>query len=164
MVSQCHFNLLFSCLEIEHLFLCFRSICFSFSVTIHMYCPFSTEFLSCSRSFLYTREISLCDMNYKSSSPVCHLCFDFAYYVYLAMCKFFIFILLSIFSFTVPRLFFRLFLKLFFFNKFIYLFLSVLGLRCCTRAFSSCGKRGLHFVAVHGFLIAVASLVVGHRL
>ena len=29
---------------------------------------------------------------------------------------------------------------IFFFNKFIYLFLAVLGLRCCARAFSSCGK------------------------
>ena len=26
-------------------------------------------------------------------------------------------------------------------NLFIYLFLAVLGLRCCARAFSSCGKR-----------------------
>ena len=54
-----------------------------------------------------------------------------------------------------------------FFNKFIYfiyLFLAVLGLRCCARAFSSCGERGLLFVAVHGLLIAVASLVVEHGL
>ena len=40
---------------------------------------------------------------------------------------------------------------------FIYL-LAALGLRCCTQAFSSCGKRGLLFVAVCGLLIAVASL------
>ena len=52
----------------------------------------------------------------------------------------------------------------FFFNKFIYLFLVVLGLCCCVRAFSSCGKRGLLFVAVRGLLIAVASLIVEHRL
>ena len=52
----------------------------------------------------------------------------------------------------------------FFFNKFIYLCLAVLGLRCCTRAFSSCGKQGLLFIAVHGLLIAVASLVVEHGL
>ena len=32
-------------------------------------------------------------------------------------------------------------------------------LRCCTRAFSSCGERGLLFVAVRRLLIAVASLV-----
>ena len=42
-------------------------------------------------------------------------------------------------------------------------FFSVLGLRCCMRAFSSCSEQGLLFVAVRGFLIAVASLVVGHR-
>ena len=48
----------------------------------------------------------------------------------------------------------------FFFN----LFLTVLDLRCCTRAFSSCGERGLLFVVVHGLLIAVASLVAEHRL
>ena len=50
------------------------------------------------------------------------------------------------------------------FIYFIYLFLAALGLRCCTRAFSSCSKRGLLFVAVHGLLIAVASLVAEHGL
>ena len=44
-------------------------------------------------------------------------------------------------------------------NLFIYLSLAALGLRCCTRALSSCGERGLLFVAVHGLLMAVASLV-----
>ena len=34
--------------------------------------------------------------------------------------------------------------KPFFFN-FIYLLLATLGLRCCARAFSSCGERGLLF-------------------
>ena len=48
----------------------------------------------------------------------------------------------------------------FFFN----LFLAALGLRCCVRAFSSCGQRGLLFIAVRGLLIAVASLVVEHGL
>ena len=43
-------------------------------------------------------------------------------------------------------------------------FLAALGLRCCMRAFSSCGKQGLLFVAVHGLLIVVASLVAEHRL
>ena len=47
----------------------------------------------------------------------------------------------------------------FFFN----LFLAALGLRCCARAFSSCGEWGLLFVAVHRLLTAVASLVL-HRL
>ena len=44
-------------------------------------------------------------------------------------------------------------------NLFIYLFLAALGLRCCMRAFSSCVKRGLLFIAVCGLLIAVASLL-----
>ena len=47
---------------------------------------------------------------------------------------------------------------------FIYLFLSVLGLPCCARAFSSCRERGLLFVATHGLLIAVAFLVAEHGL
>ena len=48
----------------------------------------------------------------------------------------------------------------FFKNKFIYI-LAALGLRCCVRAFSSCGERGLLFVAVCGLLIAVALLCCG---
>ena len=48
---------------------------------------------------------------------------------------------------------------------FIYLFyLAVLGLRFCARASSSCGKRGPLFIAVHGPLTIVASLVAEHRL
>ena len=55
-----------------------------------------------------------------------------------------------------------LFLKKFYL---IYLlFLAVLGLHCCMRAFSSCGEQGLLFVAVRGLLIAVASLVAEHGL
>ena len=50
-----------------------------------------------------------------------------------------------------------------YFFKFIYLFLAVLGLPCCTWAFSSCGERGLLFVTVHVLLIAVASLAAKHR-
>ena len=46
----------------------------------------------------------------------------------------------------------------------IYLFLVALGLRCCVQAFSSCGERGLLFVVVPGFLIAMASLVAEHGL
>ena len=46
----------------------------------------------------------------------------------------------------------------------IYLFLTALGLCCCVQAFPSCGERGLLFVAAHGLLIAVASLVAEHRL
>ena len=43
-------------------------------------------------------------------------------------------------------------------------FLAALGLCCCVQAFSSCGKRGLLFVVVHGLLMAMASLVVEHGL
>ena len=41
---------------------------------------------------------------------------------------------------------------------FFFFFLAALGLRCSTRAFSSCGEWGLHFVDMHGLLIAVAFL------
>ena len=56
--------------------------------------------------------------------------------------------------------------SLFFFNfiYFIYLFLAALGLPCCVRAFSSCGERGLLFVAARGLLIKVVSLVAEHGL
>ena len=42
--------------------------------------------------------------------------------------------------------------------------MAVLGLRFCTRAFSSCGKRGPLFIAVRGPLPVTASLVVEHGL
>ena len=47
---------------------------------------------------------------------------------------------------------------------FLNLFLAALDLRCCVPAFSSCGDRGLLFVAVRGFLIAVGSPVAEHGL
>ena len=37
-------------------------------------------------------------------------------------------------------------------------FLAAVGLCCCMWAFSSCSDRELFFIAVLGFLIAVASL------
>ena len=46
----------------------------------------------------------------------------------------------------------------------INLFMAAFGLRCCTRAFSSCGEQGLLLVAVRGLLIAVAFLVAEHGL
>ena len=54
----------------------------------------------------------------------------------------------------------------FFFNiyLFIYLFLAVLGLRFCVRAFSSCGERGPLFIAVLGPLTVAASLLAAHWL
>ena len=42
--------------------------------------------------------------------------------------------------------------------------MAVLGLRVCERAFSSCGKWGLLFIAVRGPLTIAASLVEEHRL
>ena len=57
------------------------------------------------------------------------------------------------FKFLLPKHFFL----------FVY-FLAVLGLHCCARAFSSCGEQELLFIAVHGLLMAVASLVMEHRL
>ena len=46
-----------------------------------------------------------------------------------------------------------------FFVVILYFFLAALSLHWCTRAFSSCSKRGLLFVVVRGLLIVVASLV-----
>ena len=42
--------------------------------------------------------------------------------------------------------------------------MTVLGLRFCARAFSTCGKRGPLFIAVRGPLTIAASLVAEHRL
>ena len=42
--------------------------------------------------------------------------------------------------------------------------MAVLGLRFCARTFSSCSKWGPLFIAVHGPLTIVASLVAEHRL
>ena len=49
-----------------------------------------------------------------------------------------------------------------FFN--VFLFLVVLGLCCCPRAFSSCSEQGLLFILVDELPIAEASLLVEHRL
>ena len=46
----------------------------------------------------------------------------------------------------------------------IFYFLAALGLRCCVRAFSTCGERGLLFAVVRRLPIAVASLVAEHGL
>ena len=50
--------------------------------------------------------------------------------------------------------------EIFFFLNFgfIYLFMAVLGLRFCARAFSSCGKGGPFFIAVRRSLIIAALL------
>ena len=46
----------------------------------------------------------------------------------------------------------------------MYVCMAVLGLRLCARAFSSCGKWGPLFIAVHRPLTVVASLAAEHRL
>ena len=75
---------------------------------------------------------------------------------------------LTLESFTFPickleMIFFFFFFKFFKFILFLY-FLAVLGLHCRTRALSSRGERGPHFITVRGLLIVVASLVVKHGL
>ena len=61
---------------------------------------------------------------------------------------------------------FIFFIFIFFRNScsFIYLFMTMLSLRFCARAFSSCGERGPLFIAVRGLLTIAASLVAEHRL
>ena len=46
----------------------------------------------------------------------------------------------------------------------LFLFLAVLGLRFCARAFSSCGEWGPLFIAVRGPVTIAASLVAEQRL
>ena len=43
----------------------------------------------------------------------------------------------------------------------MYVCMAVLGLRFCARAFSSCGKWGPLFIAVHWPFTVAASLVAG---
>ena len=72
---------------------------------------------------------------------------------------------IGLFGLSISSLsFFFFFFLILFIYLFIYLFLAVLGLRFCARAFSSCGKRGPLFIAVHGPLTIAASLVAEHRL
>ena len=42
---------------------------------------------------------------------------------------------------------------LFFKLIYLFIFLAALGLRCCARAFSSCGEQGLLFTAVRGLFL-----------
>ena len=66
----------------------------------------------------------------------------------------------------MTRAFNRCFLLVYCIQELFYfiLFLAALGLRCCMWAFSSCSEQGLLFIAVHGLLIVVASLVTEHGL
>ena len=73
----------------------------------------------------------------------------------------------NVYSHLLPTFFFFFKLLFFFFLiilYFIYIFLAVLGLRFCARAFSCCGKRGPLLIAVCGPLTIAASLVAAHRL
>ena len=50
-------------------------------------------------------------------------------------------------------------------NKFyLFIYVAAMGLHCCVRAFSSCGKWGLLFIVVPGLLTVVASHVEEYRL
>ena len=80
--------------------------------------------------------------------------------------------LLNAFSVSVETIMWFFFFNFFFFNflgLFIYLFMAVLGLRFCARAFSSCGKWGPLFIAMRGPLLLQStgsrradSVVVAH--
>ena len=56
------------------------------------------------------------------------------------------------------------YIYIYFFKLFIYLFMAVLGLHFCARAFSSCSKRGPLFIAVRGPVTIAASLVAEQKL
>ena len=71
---------------------------------------------------------------------------------------FFLFYYTSLFFFFLRNSF------IFIIYLFIHLFLAVLGLHFCARAFSSCGKRGPPFIALRGPLTIAASPVAEHRL
>ena len=56
------------------------------------------------------------------------------------------------------EIFLKIFIYLFIYFWLCWVVIAVRGLS------SSCGEQGLLFIAVHGLLIAVASLVAEHRL
>ena len=73
-------------------------------------------------------------------------------------------LLLNFFILVIYFLIFNFyFLFIYLFFK-INLFLAVLGLRFCARAFSSYGEWGPLFIAVRGPVTVAASLVAEHRL
>ena len=78
--------------------------------------------------------------------------------------------LLAVCMSSLEKCLFRPFIHFFFFIVlqsvllFICLFMAVLGLRFCARAFSSCGKRGPLFIAMRGPYTIAASLVAENRL
>ena len=72
------------------------------------------------------------------------------YFKCLKICSFLFFVFLN--------------LKFLFIIYLLCLFLAVLGLRLCVRAFSSCGERGPPSIAVRGPVTTAASLVAEQRL
>ena len=136
--------------SVEHLFICLFAVCILSLVR----CVLRSLFLSLVRCLL--RYLA----RFKIGS------FLFSYFLILRdICVFWITVLYQICLFQIfsPTVWLVFSFFFFFFLKLILFFLSVLGLRCCVRAFSSCGERGLLFVAVRGLLIAVASLCCGAR-
>ena len=82
------------------------------------------------------------------NAEILHHCLNFYFYIVANL------------PYVVPGKAEKLHMIYFFFGIFVSFFLAVLGLRCCVQAFSSCGERGLLFVAVYGLLLVVASFVV----
>ena len=80
------------------------------------------------------------------------------FYAFIFLISFF----LNFFESSLYVMLLCFFLNLFI--VFIHFFLAALRLHSCVWAFSSCGERGLLFIAVRGLLTAVASLVAEHRL
>ena len=82
-------------------------------------------------------------------------------HLFIGLVALFFFLTFFIFYFNNIYIFF---IVIFYLFIYFFLFLAVLGLRFCARAFSSCGKRGPLFIAVRGPLTIAASLVAEHRL
>ena len=83
-------------------------------------------------------------------------------FIYLGVSMLGAYMLTSVISFPCVDLF--IIVQCPFLLKLINLFLAVLGLRFCVRAFSSCSEQGPLFIAVHGPLTIAPSLVAEHRL
>ena len=83
------------------------------------------------------------------------------YNCFTTLCQFLLCSTVNQYKYTYIRISSPSFLEIY---LFIYLFLVVLRLCCCKRAFSSCSEQGLLFAEVCGLLIAMASLVVEHGL
>ena len=97
--------------------------------------------------------------------PFLNLVFQLIFYLFF-ISFFFLFFLKwfdGLLLYYALILFFLVFVNLLYVFVFVFV-LAVLGLRCCMQAFSGCREQGLLFIAVHGLLIAVASLVTEHGL